>query len=316
VFAGLGRELAKTDLSPNPNIHIITSATMVRTALALSLIGLGAVSALPAQTVEERQIIGGGGGVVWGPSDTSAPCQPGAPAGGSSWAPCFFPPKTGGLSPPKEKREDAHVEERQFFLPADAHSNPKKFIAEQQKRLEQLQNKRDKTPQDLEDIDNIRRALRYLAGITNISAPPGSSSTFTPGKRDEITIGSAGPFSSVCPNTQGLEDVLRAILDKRRLSRDDIMIIQQIQNFLTACGSSISDGTGTFTPWGGNDKRDITPRLCLRRLSRSSSNLSATVVHPLTLGFCSRASPILRRIKAPRSTGLCRSEARQSCPAR
>ncbi|KAL2153009.1 hypothetical protein VTH82DRAFT_4164 [Thermothelomyces myriococcoides] len=73
---------------------------------------------------------------------------------------------------------------RGVILPPDYAKNPKKAIEQLEKELIRLQNKPKKTKQDLEDIAAIKAALKYLAGITNISAPPGTGTVFVPGKRN------------------------------------------------------------------------------------------------------------------------------------
>lgn len=88
---------------------------MVGATLALSLIGLGAVSALPAKPVEQRQTFvigapGEGGTVEWGSGIPN--CSPSIPAG----VPCISQPFSGGFKIPKEKREEEDVEKRQSFV--------------------------------------------------------------------------------------------------------------------------------------------------------------------------------------------------------
>lgn len=78
---------------------------MVGSALALSLIGLGAVQALPAgEPLKERQVWIGDGSVTITPGDGELPvCLEGVPL--KQQPPCLLPPVVGGLEPSNRKRQ-------------------------------------------------------------------------------------------------------------------------------------------------------------------------------------------------------------------
>src|ERR1700761_9579103 len=83
---------------------------MALSVLALSLVGLSAVHAVPAsKTVEERQGgvwgIGSGAGSIWGGSGAPVPtCIDNVPL--AQQAPCFpTGPLVGGFRPPKDRRQ-------------------------------------------------------------------------------------------------------------------------------------------------------------------------------------------------------------------
>ncbi|AEO67127.1 uncharacterized protein THITE_24856, partial [Thermothielavioides terrestris NRRL 8126] len=265
---------------------------MVGSALALSLIGLGAVQALPARKpVEQRQVWLPGGSGTFTPGDGSLPpCLTDQPL--NEQPPCLLPPIVGGLNPPKEKRQlsigdgssvftpgqgsipvcltNVSLSEqppcilppitggltftpgkRSFVLPPDAASNPKRVIAELELDLEKLQNKPHKSQEDLDDIEAIKAALQYLAGITNISAPPGSGSTFTPGKRGFVLP----PDANTNPKKviAELELDLERLQNKPNKSQEDLEDIEAIKvalKYLAGISNiSAPPGSGsTFTP--------------------------------------------------------------------
>ncbi|KAK4241976.1 hypothetical protein C8A03DRAFT_40681 [Achaetomium macrosporum] len=293
---------------------------MVGSALALSLIGLGAVQALPAgkKPVAERQFsIGDGTGTfIPGQGDLPVCLTDGTPL--SEQPPCLLPPITGGLEPPKEKKRAA-AEKRQFtignpsgglipgqgelpacavdiplneqppcmlppitgglepptlppkhkrsftpgkrsfVLPPDAASNPKRVIEKLELDLERLQNKKNKSQEDLDDIKAIKAALLYLAGITNISAPPGTGSTFTPGKRDaQFDPNTIGTYAAECPNLEGAELALEALMHKDKPTLEERIIMQKLAAFLKGCGITIvKSPDGTWTIIKPSDKRDM-----------------------------------------------------------
>ncbi|KAK4198380.1 hypothetical protein QBC40DRAFT_205111 [Triangularia verruculosa] len=136
-----------------------------------------------------------------------------------------------------------------FKLPPDAATNPKKFIVQIEKDLVILQNKKNKTKADLELIAAYKAALRYLAGITNISAPPGSETTFTPGKRD---VSSVGAYEKLCPNIKGAQAALQQLLLKPKLTAEELVVVRALVNFLRGCG--FEPGEGPII--GGPYKRD------------------------------------------------------------
>ncbi|KAK0621753.1 hypothetical protein B0T17DRAFT_493851 [Bombardia bombarda] len=148
---------------------------MVRSILALSLLGLGAINALPTANIVDRrqEVFGlGEGETTFTPGASNLPtCKPGVPLAEQS--PCLLGSTTGGVKPGK----------RSFTLPPDYQTNTKEVIKQLEVELVKLQNKKNKTAEELADIKAIKAALQYLAGITQISAPPGDGTIFVPGKR-------------------------------------------------------------------------------------------------------------------------------------
>lgn len=284
---------------------------MVGSALALSLIGIGAVQALPSgKPAERRQLWIGDGSGIFIPGQGELPlCLTDTPL--NEQPPCILPPIVGGLEPPKQKRdgsESAPLKERQFsigdgssvfipgggglppcltsvpiaqqppcilppinggffpptvpkekrafVLPPDWNTNTKKVIKELERQLIALQNKKHKSQQDLEDIEALKAALLYIAGITGISAPPGTGSSFTPGKRDTFTLDTVGAYSSQCPNLAGAELALETLLHKDKLTVEERIIKQKLTAFLKGCGITIvSSPDGTWTIIKPSDKR-------------------------------------------------------------
>ncbi|KAK4174142.1 hypothetical protein QBC36DRAFT_389196 [Triangularia setosa] len=143
-----------------------------------------------------------------------------------------------------------------FKLPPDAATNPKKFIVQIEKDLVILQNKKNKTKEDHQLIAAYKAALRYLAGITNISAPPGSETSFTPGKRSaEVDVNAVGAFEKLCPNIKGAQDALKQLLLKGQLSVEEIVVVRALVNFLKGCGFEPGE-IPTPGPILTNPKRD------------------------------------------------------------
>jgi hypothetical protein len=222
---------------------------MVGAALTIALVGLGAVGiAAPTKTVEDRQIIGppNGGGLT--PPSATPTCLTDRPI----WEqpPCLYPPIGGGINPPpKEKR---------FWLPDGWDSDIQKAIDTLELKLERLQNKQHKTQADLQEIDDIYEALGYLAGVTNISAPPGVGSIFHPGKRS--TNSAVGIYAGVCPGVVGAELALEKLMQKSQKSPEECVIEEKLKSFLLGCGITIiksPDGTTTtITP---SNKRTAAP---------------------------------------------------------
>ncbi|KAK4121697.1 hypothetical protein N657DRAFT_545884, partial [Parathielavia appendiculata] len=149
------------------------------------------------------------------------------------------PPGTGTVFTPGK---------RGFVLPPDATTNPKKVIEKLELDLIRLQNKPHKTKQDLEDIEAIKAALLYLAGITKITAPPGTGSTFTPGKRDTISLDTVGTYAQECPNLEGAQIALQILMHKDFHTAEEKIIMLKLAAFLKGCGITIiKSPDGTFT---------------------------------------------------------------------
>ncbi|GAB1318715.1 hypothetical protein MFIFM68171_08925 [Madurella fahalii] len=149
---------------------------------------------------------------------------------------------------------------RGFILPPDHASNPKKVIEKLEIDLIKLQNKPHKTRQDLEDIKAIKEALRYLAGIISISAPPGTGSTFTPGKRDTgFSLDAVGTYAAVCPGIEGAQIALQTLMHKDKHTVEERIIMQKLAAFLKGCGITIvKSPDGTYTIIKPSDKkRDV-----------------------------------------------------------
>ncbi|KAK0736119.1 hypothetical protein B0T21DRAFT_450946 [Apiosordaria backusii] len=144
-----------------------------------------------------------------------------------------------------------------FKLPPDAATNPKKFIVQIEKDLVILQNKKNKTKEDHQLIAAYKAALQYLAGITNISAPPGSETSFTPGKRSaEVDVNAVGAFEKLCPNIKGAQDALKQLLLRDQLSAEEIVVVRALVNFLRGCGFEPGEGP-ILGPILTNPKRNI-----------------------------------------------------------
>jgi hypothetical protein len=152
------------------------------------------------------------------------------------------PPGTGSTFTPGK---------RGFSLPPDALTNTKEVIKTLERDLIRLQNKSHKSAEDLDDIEAIKAALYYLAGITHISAPPGTGSTFTPGKRDDINLGgggSGGGSITKCPNLGGAQIALQTLMHKDKHTPEEAIIMQKLAEFLKSCGIIIvKSPDGTFT---------------------------------------------------------------------
>ncbi|KAK3947052.1 hypothetical protein QBC32DRAFT_386013 [Pseudoneurospora amorphoporcata] len=143
--------------------------------------------------------------------------------------------------------------ERPFSLPGDYASDTKKVILQLEKQLVALQNKKDKTDEDVADIQALKSALKFLAGIDQISAPPGTETGFVPGKRDAPSVGS---YVSVCPGLEGAEIALETPLHKSKPSVQEYIIIQKLTNFLAGCGITIvKSPDGTWTILKPSDKK-------------------------------------------------------------
>ncbi|KAK3352797.1 hypothetical protein B0T25DRAFT_455702, partial [Lasiosphaeria hispida] len=217
---------------------------MVGTSLlALSLLGIGALHALPTKSVEERQFeIGGGGqggGFTWGPGGSELPqCKEDVPA--SEQTGCVLSPISSGFTHPK----------RGFTLPPDYNTNTKEVIKQLERDLITLQNKRNKTSDDHSEIAALKSALKYLVGITVISAPPGGSSTFTPGKRFTLPPDYNANTKEVIKQ---LERELIQLQNKRNKTSEDHSEISAIKSALKYLAGIVSisappGGSSTFTP--------------------------------------------------------------------
>ncbi len=144
---------------------------------------------------------------------------------------------------------------RRFSLPPNTNSDIRQVIDKLERRLEVLQNESHKTEQDLAEIKDIKEALEYLAGVTSISGPPSSSSSFHPGKRQMFALGS-GAYSAACPGVEGAELALEALLHKASPTAQEYLIMQQLKHFLAGCGITIiSSPDGTSTTIKPSDKK-------------------------------------------------------------
>ncbi|KAK0666489.1 hypothetical protein QBC41DRAFT_398073 [Cercophora samala] len=174
-----------------------------------------------------------------------------------------------------------------FKLPPDAATNPKKFIVQIEKDLVILQNKKNKTKEDHQLIAAYKAALRYLAGITDISAPPGSDTSFTPGKRSPVLdVNAVGAFEKLCPNIKGAQDALKQLLLKGQLSVEEIVVVRALVNFLKGCG--FEPGEIPFPgPILTNPKRDtpvLSAEFNLAGLEKAYKELLATAQLATTAG--------------------------------
>jgi hypothetical protein len=200
------------------------------------------VGPIVPSTKAKRQISIGDGTGVFIPGQGEVPiCLTDVPL--NEQPPCMLPPIVGGIEPSTKKRG--------FVLPPDATTNPKKVIITLEKELIRLQNKKNKTQQDRDDIAAIKAALKFLAGITNISAPPGTGSTFTPGKRSFTLPPDA--LTNTKEVIKTLERELIRLQNKRNKSAEDIDDIEAIKGALYYLAGitniSAPPGTGsTFTP--------------------------------------------------------------------
>jgi hypothetical protein len=221
---------------------------MVRSTLTFALIGFGAVSsALPTgdNTVKERQIFGlGPGGSTFGTgSGQGTQCIAGVPL--NEQPPCILTVVGGTVNPPPKGKR--------FSLPPDANTNKQHAIDTLELQLESLQNKKYKTSEDYEEIADIEAALQYLAGITSISAPPGTGSTFHPGKRTQL-----GAYLDQCPDLDGAELALESLLQKDHPSFQEKLMAEKLKSFLLYCGITvIKSPDGTSTTIKPSDKRDV-----------------------------------------------------------
>ncbi|KAL2130172.1 hypothetical protein VTI74DRAFT_6804 [Chaetomium olivicolor] len=191
------------------------------------------------------------------------------------------PPGTGSTFTPGK---------RGFVLPADATTNAKKVIETLELELIRLQNKKHKSKEDVDDIEAIKAALKYLAGITNISAPPGTGSTFTLGKR-YVNLDAVGTYATVCPNLEGAETALQVLMHKDHPTVEERTIMQKLAAFLKGCGITIvKSPDGTFTIIKPSDKKKrntAAPQFDLTGLQAAYAALlkAASDVSPSTPSF-------------------------------
>jgi hypothetical protein len=189
----------------------------------------------------KRQIFGiGGGSSNFGPggSAPTTPCLAGIPL--AAQPPCIIT-STGTFRPGKEKR---------FSLPPDSQTNINDAIDTLEKELEALQNKKDKTYADYQQIVDYQAALSYLVNVEAISAPPGTTTTFHPGKRSELVN------VKDCSNLAGTELAYEHLIQKGKLSPQEARIAQQLADYNKACGVTIDKSPpGTSTTIKPSDKR-------------------------------------------------------------
>ena len=189
------------------------------------------------------------------------------------------PPGTGTVFIPG-KREVT----KRFTLPPDYLSNTKEVIKQLERELVALQNKKNKTAEDLKEIKAIKAAILYIAGITNIEAPPGSGTVFIPGKRD-ISLDTVGTYADQCPHLEGAELALETLLHKDKHTVEERIIMQKLAAFLKGCGITIdSSPDGTWTIIKPSDKkRDVattTAQFDLTGLQKAYSALLAANPKP------------------------------------
>jgi len=235
--------------------------------LALALLGLGAVHALPAQQptqqVEERapQIFGPPTS-SFGPGDLprpeNVPCNP-ITEKWCWWPVTAAPPTTNegdhfgfGTYPRRDNEEAVDKAKRSSV------DDLKHELIDLETRLQILQNRPDKSHDDWDEIRWLRRELDRLAGIVRIIAPPGTITTFTPGKRDEGAAkekrqglifpgsgakGNTDPAS--CPSLNEAArflDKLLGFIDRKHLDRwGQDVTIQAFEAFLDGCNMGLEE---------------------------------------------------------------------------
>jgi len=253
---------------------------MVTAALTLSLLGLGAVNALPTtNNVKERQLVGGGGSVIITPAPGTGDgpielptCSITIPI--NQQPPCIFSPLPGEFLPPMPPMPPKG--KRDFVLPPDYKTNTKAVIKQLEVQLVSLQNKKVKTQEDLTDIAAIKAALKYLANITSISAPPGSGTIFIPGKRD---VEAAGAYAAQCPELSAAEAAIKKLLSKKNLTLEERMLINSLRAFLVGCGAIVStspDGSIIIIRPGGKKREEESPELVVEAPAPVDAGFSLT----------------------------------------
>jgi len=139
-------------------------------------------------------------------------------------------------------------------LPPDRNQDRKDRIARLETELEALQNKRHKSDSDWDEIDRLRERIERLAGVIDISAPSGSSSTFTPGKakRQEFSLPTDGS-QEFKDFVAGLEQKLERLQNKQYKSAADRDAISELKDILRHVAGVVkagapAGGSVTFTP--------------------------------------------------------------------
>jgi len=122
-------------------------------------------------------------------------------------------------------------------------------LTELQVSLEQLQDKDHKSRADNELIGAIKALLFYKYGITSEYAPPGTTTTLTPGKRQGTWILGGSEPTDEQEAILELEVALEQLQDKPNKSYSDYELIGAIQGLLyyTYHITSISAPEGTTT---------------------------------------------------------------------
>lgn len=220
----------------------ISIVTMVRSVLALSLLGLSAVNALPAQPVEERQ--------TWiiGPPSEPSFGVPARPCDAENPGACFFPPVTGGLNPsPKSKRDTIS------FGPIES-SGPSLQCSQAQivqQILRPLLAKENPNKYELDSIIRFTDILRTCGfsisddGATLTKLTPRSEESSPLEARQEFRIG-CGPWEVSRLIDQ--YNYLRWLygINTERWPQDARIQRQTILNALESCNQGIQ--TGPITP--------------------------------------------------------------------
>jgi len=133
----------------------------------------------------------------------------------------------------------------------------KRQIRDLEIRLENLQNLQDKSRDDWDEIHWLRDELERLIGVVRIIAPPGTISTFTPGKRDANTKshvkrqglifpGSGGQGNHEdCPSLDQAASILDRLLnaiDRGRVPNwAESISVQAFEAFLDTCDMGIEE---------------------------------------------------------------------------
>lgn len=218
---------------------------MVGSVLYLSLLGLTAVSALPAQSVEERQtfVIGppGGGEVEWGSGIPK--CAPNPPSG--EQAPCIAEPSSGGFKIPKVKRNTVTLNS------IGAYSAGCPNLKGAQESLKRLL----KTPKGSVDLYIETQKLKHLLnGCGFILGDDTVTYIKVADKRDSVN------FFPINEDVSGLEDIYNSLVDDlgdSELSLAPWLTLNQYTDLLGAFGvnvdRSVTFGAPALLPRQGGD---------------------------------------------------------------